>query len=66
MSCLIQSLQLGHGQSLEVSVRQTSKVGMVDWALIVMGKDAGRLGLGSFVCPFAWPLTSPCLFLPMK
>lgn len=38
MSCLIQSLQLGHGQSLEVSVRQTSEVGMVDWAPIVMGK----------------------------
>jgi hypothetical protein len=44
MSCLIQSLQLGHGQSLEVSVRQASKVGMVDWAPIVMGKAAGGAG----------------------
>lgn len=30
MSCLTQSLPPAHGQSLEVSVRQTSKVGMVD------------------------------------
>lgn len=42
MSCLTQSLLPAHGQSLEVSVRQTSKVGMVDWAPMVTGKDVGE------------------------
>lgn len=50
MSCLIQSLQLGHEQSLEVSVRQTSKVEMVDWAPMVMGKDVGEAWVWGHLC----------------
>ena len=49
MSCLTRSLQLGPGQSLEVSVRQAS-VEMVWWVPIV-GKE--REDLDSFVCPLA-------------
>lgn len=39
MSCLIRSLQPGPGQSLEVSVRQTSDGEMVCWAPVVVGKE---------------------------
>lgn len=38
MSCLIRSLQLGPGLSLEVSVRETSEVEMEYWVPIV-GKE---------------------------
>lgn len=52
MSRLTRSLQLGHGQSLEVSVTQASDMGALDWASPVMGKGRERLGSGVLCLPW--------------